>query len=74
MTYKILFNDAVAMTGGQPVEGHLTVAAVAQQLVGEGVRPIIVVTDEPAKYRGANGLPSSVTVHHRGELERFKGN
>ena len=38
MTYKILFNDAVAMTGGQPVEGHLTVAGVAQQLVGEGVR------------------------------------
>ena len=50
MTYKILFNDAVAMTGGQPVEGHLTVAGVAQQLVGEGVRPIIVVTDEPQKY------------------------
>ena len=72
MTYKILFNDAVAMTGGQPVEGHLTVAAVAQQLVGEGVRPIIVVTDEPAKYRGANGLPPSVTVHHRGELERLQ--
>jgi len=72
MTYKILFNDAVAMTGGQPVEGHLTVAAVAQQLVGEGVRPIIVVTDEPDKYRGANGLPSSVTVHHRGELERLQ--
>ena len=65
MTYKILFNDAVAMTGGQPVEGHLTVAGVAQQLVGEGVQPIIVVTDEPQKYAGANGLPPSVTVHHR---------
>ena len=72
MTYKILFNDAVAMTGGQPVEGHLTVAGVAQQLVGEGVQPIIVVTDEPQKYRGANGLPPSVTVHHRRELERLQ--
>jgi indolepyruvate ferredoxin oxidoreductase len=72
MTYKILFNDAVAMTGGQPVEGHLTVAGVAQQLVGEGVKPIIVVTDEPHKYAGANGLPPSVTVHHRRELERLQ--
>ncbi len=72
MTYKILFNDAVAMTGGQPVEGHLTVAGVAQQLVGEGVQPIIVVTDEPKKYAGANGLPPSVTVHHRRELDRLQ--
>jgi indolepyruvate ferredoxin oxidoreductase len=72
MTYKILFNDAVAMTGGQPVEGHLTVAGVAQQLVGEGVKPIIVVTDEPHKYDGANGLPPSVTVHHRRELDRLQ--
>ena len=40
MTYKILFNDAVAMTGGQPVEGHLTVAGVAQQLAAEGVQPV----------------------------------
>src|SRR5688572_18672046 len=72
MTYKILFNDAVAMTGGQPVEGHLTVAGVAQQLVGEGVEPIIVVTDEPQKYAGANGLPPSVAVHHRRELDRLQ--
>ncbi|RPI64659.1 MAG: indolepyruvate ferredoxin oxidoreductase family protein, partial [Lysobacterales bacterium] len=72
MTYKILFNDAVAMTGGQPVEGNLTVAGVAQQLVGEGVRPIVVVTDEPRKYAGANGLPPSVTVHHRRELDRLQ--
>jgi indolepyruvate ferredoxin oxidoreductase len=72
MTYKILFNDAVAMTGGQPVEGHLTVAGVAQQLVGEGVQPILVVTDEPQKYAGANGLPPSVAVHHRRELERLQ--
>ncbi len=50
MTYKILFNDAVAMTGGQPVEGHLTVAGVAQQLAAEGVRPVMVVSDHPEKY------------------------
>jgi indolepyruvate ferredoxin oxidoreductase len=72
MTYKILFNDAVAMTGGQPVEGHLTVAGVAQQLVGEGVQPIIVVTNQPEKYAGDTGLPPSVTVHHRRELDRLQ--
>jgi indolepyruvate ferredoxin oxidoreductase len=72
MTYKILFNDAVAMTGGQPVEGHLTVAGVAQQLVGEGVKAIVVVTDEPKKYTGATGLPPSVAVHHRRELDRLQ--
>ncbi len=58
ITYKILFNDAVAMTGGQPVEGHLTVARVAQQLAAEGVRPIMVVTDEPQKYAGVHDLPA----------------
>ncbi|HET7134182.1 MAG TPA: thiamine pyrophosphate-dependent enzyme, partial [Gammaproteobacteria bacterium] len=72
MTYKILFNDAVAMTGGQPVEGHLTVAGVAQQLVGEGVKPIIVVTDQPEKYRDRAGLPPAVTVHHRRMLDSLQ--
>ncbi|HEY9183149.1 MAG TPA: 2-oxoacid:acceptor oxidoreductase family protein, partial [Gammaproteobacteria bacterium] len=72
MTYKILFNDAVAMTGGQPVEGHLTVANVAQQLVGEGVKPIVVVTDHPEKYAGVTGLPPSVAVQHRRELDRLQ--
>jgi indolepyruvate ferredoxin oxidoreductase len=69
MTYKVLFNDAVAMTGGQPVEGQLTVARVAQQLVAEGVQPIMVVTDEPAKYRDRAGLPPTVSVHDRRELD-----
>ena len=69
ITYKILFNDAVAMTGGQPVEGHLTVARVAQQLVAEGVKPIRVVTNEPAKYGTVADLPSGVVVHDRRELD-----
>jgi indolepyruvate ferredoxin oxidoreductase len=68
MTYKILYNDAVAMTGGQPVEGQLTVARVAQQLEAEGVRPIMVVTDTPEKY-SAGDLPPGVTVHHRRYLD-----
>jgi indolepyruvate ferredoxin oxidoreductase len=50
ITYKILFNDAVAMTGGQTVDGQLTVPRITQQMAAEGVRRIVVVTDEPGKY------------------------
>ena len=50
ITYKILFNDAVAMTGGQPTDGQLTVPAITQQVYAEGVRRIVIVTDEPDKY------------------------
>ncbi len=72
MTYKILFNDAVAMTGGQPVEGHLTVSGVAHQLSAEGVRPVMVVTDQPEKYAGGASLPPTVTVHHRRTLDQIQ--
>ncbi|HEU0201156.1 MAG TPA: indolepyruvate ferredoxin oxidoreductase family protein [Burkholderiaceae bacterium] len=50
VTYKILFNDAVAMTGGQPVDGQLTVPQITQQMHAEGVRKIVIVTDDPSKY------------------------
>jgi indolepyruvate ferredoxin oxidoreductase len=72
LTYKILFNDAVAMTGGQPVEGNLTVARVVRQLEAEGVAPIVVVTDEPGKYaRGgkSHALPAGTAVRDRRELD-----
>ena len=69
ITYKILFNDAVAMTGGQPVEGTLTVPQVVRQVASEGVERIVVVTDEPDKYRGALSLPAGTPVHHRRELD-----
>ncbi len=69
ITYKILFNDAVAMTGGQPVEGTLRVPEMTRELDAEGVKKIVVVTDEPGKYRGATGLAPGVTVHHRRELD-----
>jgi indolepyruvate ferredoxin oxidoreductase len=72
MTYKILFNDAVAMTGGQPVEGSLTVARVAQQLLAEGVDPIMIVSDHPEHHAGRKGLPDRVTVHHRRSLDRLQ--
>ncbi len=68
ITFKILFNEAVAMTGGQAVEGSLTVPRLAQQLHHEGVGRIAVVSDAPAAVdRGA--LPPGVSVHGRGELD-----
>jgi indolepyruvate ferredoxin oxidoreductase len=72
ITYKILFNDAVAMTGGQPVEGELTVAKIAHQLAAEGVDPIVVVTDDVRRYAGGGGLPRGVAVHDRGRLDRVQ--
>lgn len=68
ITYKILFNDAVAMTGGQPVEGQMTVPQIAAEMLTEGVKEAVVVTDEPEKYAGVT-LPAGVSVHHRHELD-----
>jgi indolepyruvate ferredoxin oxidoreductase len=72
MTYKVLFNDAVAMTGGQPLDGHLTVPAVTRQLAAEGVRKIVVVTDEPDKYPPGPVFPPDVSVHHRDDLDNVQ--
>ncbi|HVL37380.1 MAG TPA: indolepyruvate ferredoxin oxidoreductase family protein [Burkholderiales bacterium] len=72
MTYKILYNDAVAMTGGQRHDGPLDPASISRQIAAEGVRPIVVVTDEPEKYpRGTDWAPG-VTVRHRDELDRVQ--
>jgi indolepyruvate ferredoxin oxidoreductase len=74
ITYKILYNDAVAMTGGQPVgerpEGH-TVTQIMKSLLAEGVSRLVIVTDDPAKYDGAV-LGDGVHVHHRDELDRLQ--
>ncbi|WP_213958947.1 MULTISPECIES: indolepyruvate ferredoxin oxidoreductase family protein [unclassified Variovorax] len=70
LTYKILFNSAVAMTGGQPVDGgQLDVPAMSRELAAEGARQIVVVTDEPAKYEGVTNLAPGVTIRHRDELD-----
>jgi indolepyruvate ferredoxin oxidoreductase len=69
MTYKLLYNDAVAMTGGQPVDGTLTVESMANQVFWEGVAPIVVVTDEPDKYPSDIKWPEGTTVRHRRDLE-----
>jgi indolepyruvate ferredoxin oxidoreductase len=72
ITYKILFNDAVAMTGGQPNEGGLNVPEIARQVAAAGVERVVVVTDEPWKYPSDVGWPRGLTVHHRDELMRVQ--
>jgi indolepyruvate ferredoxin oxidoreductase len=72
ITYKILYNDASAMTGGQPVEGHPTVPMITNQLHGEGIRRIAVVSDEPGKYPANIGFASGTTIHHRDEMEALQ--
>ena len=68
ITYKILYNDAVAMTGGQPAEGGFTVAQIAHQVWAEGTKKLAIVSDDPDKYP-ANYFPSGATIHHRRELD-----
>tara|TARA_R110000868_G_scaffold218576_2_gene469185 strand:- start:108527 stop:111982 length:3456 start_codon:yes stop_codon:yes gene_type:complete len=63
ITYKILYNDAVAMTGGQPVEGGPSVNQIAWQLYGENVSKIVVVSDDIQKYK--EPFPPHVSVKHR---------
>ncbi|MEC7560564.1 MAG: indolepyruvate ferredoxin oxidoreductase family protein, partial [Pseudomonadota bacterium] len=69
LTFKILFNDAVAMTGGQPVEGQPTVSRIAQQLLAEGVREVVVVSDDPKSLLDSEHLPVGVNTHSRDALE-----
>ena len=69
ITYKILYNDAVAMTGGQPHDGPLTVPEITRQVEAEGARKIVVVTDEPDKYPMNAGFAHGVTIRHRDELD-----
>jgi indolepyruvate ferredoxin oxidoreductase len=69
ITYKILYNEAVAMTGGQPVDGVLTVPQITHQLAAEGATKIVIVTDEPDKYNANVGLAPGITIHHRDQLD-----
>ncbi|MEM7411154.1 MAG: indolepyruvate ferredoxin oxidoreductase family protein [Myxococcota bacterium] len=77
ITYKILANGAVAMTGGQPIEGEsmdgeVTVPEIARQLHAEGVGRIALVSNEPQKYGGPNGIGAPVTIHHRDAIDRVQ--
>nr|WP_027287997.1 indolepyruvate ferredoxin oxidoreductase family protein [Rhodovibrio salinarum] len=72
ITFKILYNDAVAMTGGQAVDGPLDPAMISRQMAAEGVQRIEVVTDEPEKYPRETPWASGVTVHHRDDLDQVQ--
>ncbi len=70
ITYKILYNDAVAMTGGQPPDGSISVAQIARQVEAEGASRVVVVSDEPEKYIGKErDFPPETAFHHRSELD-----
>jgi indolepyruvate ferredoxin oxidoreductase len=69
ITYKILYNDAVAMTGGQPVDGPIGVREIARQLSAEGVARIAIVSEEPGRYADRSGIPAEITLHERAELD-----
>lgn len=71
ITYKILYNDAVAMTGGQPVDGPISVTAIAHASRAEGVERIALVSDQPEKF-SVNDFPAGTTIHHRRELDALQ--
>jgi indolepyruvate ferredoxin oxidoreductase len=71
ITFKVLYNDAVAMTGGQPVDGPISPGDIARQCAAEGVAKIVVVSDEPGKYPSGYFDPS-IAIHHRDDLERVQ--
>lgn len=66
ITYKILYNDAVAMTGGQPHDGQLTVEGISRQVLAEGVNKVVVVSEDPDRFGG--NLGRDVGLYHRTEL------
>ncbi|MZR32186.1 indolepyruvate ferredoxin oxidoreductase family protein [Sneathiella litorea] len=72
ITYKILFNDAVAMTGGQPFDGPLSPWLISQQVHAEGVKKIVVVTDEPDKYASDTKWAPGVKIFHRDDLDKVQ--
>ncbi|HEY4374472.1 MAG TPA: indolepyruvate ferredoxin oxidoreductase family protein, partial [Burkholderiales bacterium] len=77
ITYKILYNDAVAMTGGQPFDGPLDVTMIARQVAAEGASRIVLVSDEPQKYAGdaerqLRAYAPGITIHHRGEMDALQ--
>jgi len=71
ITFKILFNDAVAMTGGQPVDGPISVSRVAHSVRAEGIERIALVTDEPETF-DISDFPSRTTISHRRDMDAIQ--
>ncbi|AKH19947.1 indolepyruvate ferredoxin oxidoreductase family protein [Sedimenticola thiotaurini] len=72
ITYKILYNDAVAMTGGQPVDGSFSVQQLSRQLAAEGVKRIALVSDDPDKFKDRTEFAPDTTFDHRDNLEKVQ--
>ncbi len=72
MTVKLLYNDAVAMTGGQPLDGNLTVPMISRQLEAEGVKKIVIVAEDPDHYPPGDPIATGVTVHDRTDFARMQ--
>ncbi|KRG72100.1 indolepyruvate ferredoxin oxidoreductase family protein [Pseudoxanthomonas dokdonensis] len=72
ITYKILYNDAVAMTGGQPVDGTISVPQIAQQMRAEGVQTIVVVSDDIGKWSKRELFPEGVEFFDRKQLDEVQ--
>jgi indolepyruvate ferredoxin oxidoreductase len=72
LTYKLLFNDAVAMTGGQKAESGFTPAQITRQLAAEGVAKTVIVADDPDRYEGVRDLAPGVEVRHRDDLDEVQ--
>jgi len=72
ITYKILYNDAVAMTGGQTMDGPLDVAIMSRQVHAEGVKRIMIISDEPDKYPIGTQFAPGVTFHHRDDFDALQ--
>ncbi|NIB43615.1 indolepyruvate ferredoxin oxidoreductase family protein [Pseudomaricurvus alkylphenolicus] len=72
ITYKILYNEAVAMTGGQPHDGELRPDMIAAQVLAEGVEKLVVVMDDVNKYRGKLQFPSNAEIRQRDELDEVQ--
>ncbi|MFC3053013.1 indolepyruvate ferredoxin oxidoreductase family protein [Kordiimonas pumila] len=72
VTYKILFNDAVAMTGGQPHDGELRPDMIVRQVMAEGVKKLVWVMDDTSKYQQAFTLPENVEIRHRDDMDAIQ--
>ncbi len=72
ITFKILYNDAVAMTGGQPLDGPMSVGNIARQTLAEGSKKVVVVTDKPEYHQKSGDIPSNVEIKHRDLLQQVQ--
>lgn len=72
ITYRIYVNDAVALTGGQKVDGEMGVAEIVAQVKAEGAEKIVVVSEEPDRYQTSGAWPAGVSVHHRDDLDTIQ--